>query len=471
MSANLSFFSKSRTAFFVLSGIALGSLIAFSSYAAVFVLLGLASALFVSKSPLRALSFLILLIPFTETSYLKDAFIAVPGVKPMNILAVFVAIIALANHESAQKFPTYSMIFAFLFLSLFGISIFRSLPHLDVINALRENELSPLRYLLSDLVKPLIYFMPFVITVFFIKKRASLKSVTSAVAFSVGLLAVYQLYLCAFKIPDIRDVDEASKYYSFTLGMHRNDLANFYILGFPAILGRFFLKKGVISISALLLVIIATGFLFSRTAYFGLLLSFVLYLVFSKRAKLLPVFLAALLGLSLIVSSAITERASKGFKSGNWDEIFAGRIVSIWLPLVDECLKDPIKLLFGNGRYAILSSECAARGTILESIEHPHNMYLEQVLDAGVCGLITVLAFFAILLRKCYNASRNSNEFVLAEYYHIVTVTIISYFFAGMTGRSLFPTLSNSYLWVIAGLAIALNRLSENAKQERNKEA
>jgi len=269
-----------------------------------------------------------------------------------------------------------------------------------------------------------------------------------------------------FVVPDLRNVDEASEYYLLNFGMHRNDLANFFIIGFPIVIGRFFIKKSVLNISILLLTIIATGFLFSRTAYLLLILSFALYLIFSKRAKFLPIFVAVLFGLSLIISTVIVERATKGLQSRDSDEISAGRISSIWLPLIDECFENPTKLLFGKGRYAILSSNAAARGTILETIDHPHNMYLELVLDVGFFGLIVVSGFFAVLLRKCYHAMRTSSKLITTEYYHVITVSIISYFFAGMTGRSLFPVLSNSYLWVIAGLAIALNRISDNAEQE-----
>ena len=470
MSTKFSYILKPSLILPILSGVALGSLVFFSVYIAVYATVGLVILVLVSNSPIKALSILILLLPFTGTVIFEEPLVGIPGGKLLNLLGLFVILISLINHKKVQKPPFYPLLFAVLFIGMFGLSILRSLPHLDAINFLREDKLSVIRYILSDFIKPLIYFSPFIVTILFLEKSSELSFLTSMLAWSLTLLSIYLTYLCLFRIPDITDVNEASQYYLLTFGMHRNDLANFYILGFPLVLGRFFLKRSVFTITSLILVIIAIGFLYSRTAYFTVTVSFILYLLLSKRTKVFPILLVVAFGFSSIISTVIVERASKGLKSGDWDEIFAGRVQGIWVPLVEEYGKSPAKLLFGNGRYAILSSDSATRGIILETVEHPHNMYLEQILDVGIFGLILIIAFFAFLLKRCYVCLRRSNNSEMKEYYSAFLVSLLCYFAGGLTGRSLFPTLTNSYFWFIAGITIALNRSSETLGENTDSE-
>jgi hypothetical protein len=187
-----------------------------------------------------------------------------------------------------------------------------------------------------------------------------------------------------------------------------------------------------------------------------------LYLLISKRAKFLPFLLVIIFGFSFVVSTSIIERASKGLGSKDRHEISAGRIDNIWIPLIDEYLENPKKLLFGNGRYAIISSDSAARGVILD-VRNPHSMYLEQILDAGIIGLLIVMLFYVYLFKKIYKCIGAIKDVKTREYLYAVIVAMMSFFIAGITGRSLFPRVSNSYFWIILGVALAILMIQENS--------
>lgn len=454
---------------FILLGIIGWKFIFDSPYAAGFIILaGLILVLFWRK-PLHALSIFIIFVPYSNTELFRDSLVSLPGAKPLQLVALFVIIVACINYKKSTPLPKFASFFAMAIITVFTISIIRSLAYLDILNWMREENLSTLNYMLSDYVKPLIFFLPLIIISKFTHKLEQIEFLVKTLVLSIMILSIYLLYLYLFKIGfkgDLRWVDE---YYSLTFGLHRNDIANFFMIVFPLCIARFFLKKNFFNLVSIGLSIVAIGFLYSRTAYLVMIISFLFYLFISKRSKFLPVFLTIAFGLSFIVSASIIERASKGLEEHDLESISAGRIDGIWLPLIEEHTRDSKKLLLGNGRYGMKISE-AAQSSIMVSSSHPHNMYLEQIVDAGLIGFIIFILFFILLLQKI---SRNLHYLPngrLKEYHYAIYVSIISYMLAGMTGRSFFPMFLNSYLWIVIGIAIALIRMLQESKRNSNYE-
>ena len=159
------------------------------------------------------------------------------------------------------------------------------------------------------------------------------------------------------------------------------------------------------------------------------------------------------------------ERGSKGLESGDLQEISAGRTSNLWLPLTQEWIQNPKKLLVGDGRYAIISSDAVARGFTPETMLHPHNMYLEQILDVGIFGLIFILGFFVFLFRKAYKGLNVVRDGEIKEYLYAAIISMASFLIAGMTGRTLFPSIKSSYFWIAVGLTIVIIRLVEQARE------
>ena len=167
--------------------------------------------------------------------------------------------------------------------------------------------------------------------------------------------------------------------------------------------------------------------------------------------------------LSFTVFTSVKERATHGFESKEYDDIFAGRIEGIWKPLFDEYSQSAKKFLIGNGRYAIKVSDSANNGSLISAAGHPHNMYIEQILDAGILGLIVFVLFYFVLLTRAF---RNLSKPILPrlrEYQYAVIVSLISFLISGLTGRSFFPDAENSFIWIVVGIAIVINRLIEDS--------
>jgi len=437
----------------------------------IFFLAGLIIVLLVYQDPLYALSIFILIVPFSNTNIFYIRLLKVPGSEPIFILSYLLILVAMINYKKSIKMPKFSLIFTFIILTVFAFSIVYSLNNLENINFRRiieeKSEFSIFSYILQSFVRPLFYFLPFIIIVKYLKNADRIKKLTNIIALSLTILSISLLYVYIFKIGIMGDIRKATEIYSITFGLHRNDIADYFILGFPYLLAGFFIKKNILNIFVICLSILATGFLFSRTAYVIIFFSIIFYLIISKRAKLLPILIAFILILSFLISSSIIlERASKGISSGDRNEITAGRIDNIWLPLIDEYIHNPKKLFLGNGRYAIISSDAVAYGLTQDTMWHPHNMYLEQIIDSGILCFFLVIFLYIKFFTKILKTLKIINNYVLKEYLYASIISLISYFISGLTGRSLFPTLKNSFFWISMGITVAIINIFENYKQK-----
>lgn len=455
---------------FLISCIIAGYFAMLYPYAVGVALASLVIFLLFQNNPINALGVFIVLVPFTGTPLFINPFLDIPGAKPLHVLAAFLMIIGIINFPKGAKIPRRYSYWLLIFISLFILAVVRSIPHLNIFNTYWLEDLTPVRYILSYLIKPLIYFIPFVIIVKYAVQFQEIQKVLNYLVWSLVVLSFYLLYTFLFKLPARGNVDAVNKYYQLVLGLHRNDLANFFIVGFPILLAKFFIRKNMLHFLLIIFVVGSIGFLYSRTAYFTVLLAVIFYLFISRRAKVLPIFLVVIIGAGILFSSSFVERASKGLQSGDRDEIFAGRIDRIWLPLIEEYSHNPEKLLLGNGRFAIVTSKAAAEEAVL-NVFHPHNMYLEQIIDVGIIGFLPLIFFLTLLVFDAFKNLKWSPQPEVREYQVATLVALLSYFVAGITGRTVFPALSSSFFWVMLGLAIAFFRLIQYNREEPNAES
>jgi O-antigen ligase len=211
--------------------------------------------------------------------------------------------------------------------------------------------------------------------------------------------------------------------------------------------------------------------LFSRTAYVTLAITPIIYALVSKRTKIIYVSVAMGVVLILVASNTVRQRATTGLDSGDVNQIMAGRVDNLWQPLMEEYLADPIKMAFGQGRYAIVSTSAFQRGQVLE-VKHVHNMYFEQIMDVGLVGLFFMLGFMALVFGRFAKTLGAGGSLRLREYRYAVAVAATCYFLAGLTGRSMFPKGESSFFWVMVGIAVVipLIKSSDESRSEADLE-
>lgn len=458
------YFTWPNNFIFVLIGIILGGLIVNSPLISLSFATFLFVALFFSGNVLKALSLLIIILPIAGISYINVSVFNIPGAKPLMLMTLYVIAVALINNKEAIKIPKYAFIYIVLIIAIFSISFFRSIQHLDWFNYFIDDKLTLNRYILSSYVKPIILFVPLILIVKFAYKKAHIEHIVNTLVLSTTILTALIIILSISENLITADTGLTREYFYTYFSAHTNAIANYYIIALPFLIAKLYIKKNLIYTIIILMTLVSIGLLYSRSAYYIAFISFVLYLILSKKAKYLPFFFLSLFLIYPFLTDNIIERATKGYKSKDKNVFFAGRIEGLWIPLIDEYAHDYEKLIFGNGRFSIRSSEANKKGLIIEA-QHPHNMYLEQIMDSGLIGLVIFSSFYFLLLIRMFKASEKLDDYIIRQYQKATIVSIVCYLISGLTDRTFFPAFSNGYLWIVIGIAIVIIRLSQTREE------
>jgi O-antigen ligase len=170
-------------------------------------------------------------------------------------------------------------------------------------------------------------------------------------------------------------------------GLHPNDMALVMVVGFWCIASCLVLWRHV-------------RWWWRLAGIGGLLMTFVSLAFGVFRWRPLLVILPISLVLTAILFPSVASRVGEGVgvksiagdTTYDADAISSGRLTDLWPPTADKIVHSP---LVGFGRMAILRTDLydqmLAFGTVPQ---HPHNAYLEMLLDAGLIGLVASLALY-----------------------------------------------------------------------------
>jgi len=456
--------SGMRVAIIPLSIVVVAAITVLSPALALALTLGAALLLVISRCPQVGLWAWILMTPFSDTAILNSQLGGITGLKIPNILAIL-TLGAFAISSIRINMPRRAKVFSAGMLLFLTVSVLRSIPELRIFNWFWDESMDTTRYLLSHLVKPALWFLPFLLIAGFTRNKKDLVLLLDIVQAGVILLSIFLLVVYLLYVPDKRDFAIVRGTFGTLLNMHGNELSSFYIVVYPLILARLIHKRTPFNWVGSILSVITMLMLFSRAAYVLVVLSSIMLLLLERQLKMLPLLALAAATLVFILPSTVAERATSNLGSGNLNLISAGRIEGIWTPLVNEYLHSPVKLIFGNGRYAVLFSDAAKSGSILP-VGHAHNMYLDVVLDAGIIGLAYYLLSFLGLLRLFKSNCVTCVEPELRHAMQGIYVSLLSYLVSGITDRSFMPKLDNSFLWIILAIGIGIVELNSAPHNE-----
>jgi O-antigen ligase len=86
---------------------------------------------------------------------------------------------------------------------------------------------------------------------------------------------------------------------------------------------------------------------------------------------------------------------------------------------------------------------------------HPHNAYLEAMLDSGMIGLAAILSLYGSLLLEAIRSSASRSPEMRAAG-GMALATISSLLMTGLSAQSFIPTVSMLTLWCTCGLMLRL---------------
>ncbi len=415
----------------------------------------------VLRAPLAGVAVLLLAVPFVGTTLMRTQVAGIPGLKVGNVLpmAVFVLLLVSGSIRNLRRRDLY---FFFGILVLFVIALLRSTAYIGKYTIyIWAEEYSLPRYLLSFLLKPLLLFLPFLVILGVARDDRTIRLITRMFVVSVFLLSVAILVKYFAFTPNKGNFQLVRNGFSSMFNLHGNGIVDFFVLSVPVMLSLAFRDRHPFVIATLLLSLVSVGFLYSRGGYLAIAFAVVLFLVLTKRWLWLPLLgIGGVLGYSL-VPQTIIQRMMTGLGSSDLDKISAGRVGTIWMPVIPEYLADPLKLFFGVGRYGYVGSKAIEKG-LAYGVTHAHNMYLDTIFDVGLVGLFFIGGFLVFHMVRFHRHWRADSQSYQGALLAGILVALSAYMVRGLTDSFLLPSDSNPFLWIVLGIGIAIVNLQED---------
>ncbi|MCH8852981.1 MAG: O-antigen ligase family protein, partial [Planctomycetes bacterium] len=230
-------------------------------------------------------------------------------------------------------------------------------------------------------------------------------------------------------------------------GYHPNDMALMLVITFWSIIGFLKVLKGhrwlrVAAWSGAAACALATGLCHSRSGFVAFLgVGLLVGAVGRTRVALLV--LAVVLA-AATVSPSIATRAMEGVTESQTDAgdeedaLTAGRTSIIW-PIVIEGIAE--RPLIGHGREACwraLGRWSKDRYDVV--ISHPHNAYLEILLDGGVISLAVVMGLFGYLLFISVRLIRRGRDTLSQAVGNAGLATLGAWMIMGISGQHFYAS-------------------------------
>lgn len=239
------------------------------------------------------------------------------------------------------------------------------------------------------------------------------------------------------------------------LGLHANDLGRLYAIAFALLLFTWAEARKLplrwMLLAAAGATAVALVLTFSRGAFVELAVVSALYVLWRRSLRTAAFAALVVVAVLALAPAAVYERLSTGEGAG-LNAISAGRVDGLWLPLLPEVLRHP---LFGNGISAILWSDAMRRGAGQGVIPatHPHNAYLEALLDMGVIGTLLLCAYFAHVFRGLRELARHPGlEPALRGFFLGAAAGLVGMLVSDFTDSSLAPRPEQAFLWLAIGM-------------------
>ncbi|MFB9266926.1 O-antigen ligase family protein [Bradyrhizobium erythrophlei] len=405
---------------------------------------------------------LVLLLPFAATQLVPRQVFGVTGLNLENCLLVLtfssLCSASLLSRE-AVRFPRLPLALL-VYVALIALAAYRGSGSAERAITLHGQEPLTVRtYLLDSFAKPMIIVIVAWLAAVVSRNGNGRPLIWAlAVAYAVffvlivGYLVVNGISLHSLASPN-GDVMKPRDFLGWT-GMHANEVGLMANLGFAILLCTAAATAQPLPRLTLFACAVAAAttaaLTFSRGAFFGLAVIVGYYLFSRRRAGQLVLALLIVLGVALILPDAFLERATTGFRTEDTHAITAGRLDTIWLPLLPTFWEAPI---LGHGLGSTLWATPNLRGAMLP-VGHPHSAYLGVLLDLGMVGVPVVAAFFWSAWAMFRRLAKNHADPLWRGVFEGGVVCLMCLAVQGLTDDRFVPTYPQVALWLCYGLAL-----------------
>jgi len=401
---------------------------------------------------------LMVMLP-VEGSYLfPHSVFGVTGLNPLNLVLVATLASFLVRGKGLKDFLPKPL--AWLFIVPITIAGLIGSRHVDqVFPYFYEVEVihftNALGYLRDVLLKPMLTVVAALLIAQAVAKSKKAESFLVPFIIAVWLMSVMAIGYVVAEGASIGSLAlTTSRTFFSALGMHANDLGRLYAVAYALLLFTWGETKDARLKSILLVTMgmltIALLLTFSRGAIVGWVLVNALFLVWKFNAKTIGLaLLAGVVGLALMPGAVISRMSLGLIGGGDVNEFSAGRVEEIWLPLLPELFKSP---LWGNGLDSTMWAQ-ALWAEMMLPVTHPHNAYIQAILDMGLLGLGLLLAFYWHVYRTARDLGGNANlSPTMRGFYQGVVAGLMCFIITGFAGSSLRPAPEFAFLWIAIGM-------------------
>jgi len=433
-------------------------------------------AVYAWKDWYKSLCGLILLMAVLEHPDMPKNLFGVQGLNPWNILFVNILLSWAWSRRGEGlpwDMPRHITILLLLYLSVVLISFLRMLSDQDFLEA------NPVGTLVSEyLVNSLKWVIPGLLLFDGCRSR-------SRFLLALGsLLAVY--FLLGVQVirwipPDIavsgQELSARSlKVLLNEIGYHRVNLsmmlsgASWAVLAAVPLVGQ--AKYRILTVAAFLSLVYAQALTAGRTGYVTwALVGVVLALIrWKKYLLLVPL---VILGILWSVPG-VAERMAQGFSSDSRDPghdfaefesglpdeidlytVTAGRNIA-WHFIVEKIGESPV---LGYGRMAMARTGLSKMlwEEYGESFPHPHNAYLEMLLDNGFVGFLLTLPFYIVILSHGISLFRDSGDPVFVSAGGVACALVLALLLASVGSQTFYPREGSVSMWCSIGLLLRVH--------------
>ncbi len=446
-----------------LFGVFWGAVVAVAGLNALYLCVSLIGCAFILFDFRIGVVLLILLLPMSTSQVFPHAMFGISGLNPLNLLLIGTlgsCLLRGLSDGSLRQFLPRPLLWLYLLPILVAGGIgaqhvgeiapaFRLFPDVidikDATGYLRDMVAKPLLMVVFALLvgaavsrsgKPEKFLIPAVISIW-----------------AIGLIVVAFVAQSGVALSQLASSD--SRAFLSTLGLHANEQGRLYTVAYALLLFTWAESKQLGPRLALLasmgLVVTVLVLTFSRGAFVGFILVNVLFLLWRRSVKSL-VFFGLVASIALFaLPDAVYERVAIGEGEGI-NAISTGRIDSLWLPLLPEVMRSPI---YGSGIGSIMWSEPmrVGGGTNILLTTHPHNAYLQALLDMGAVGLILLCAYFIHVWRGFRTLSLDpALSPSLRGLYQGAAAGLFGLLASSVTDGSLLPRPEQVFLWLAIGM-------------------
>lgn len=414
---------------------------------------------------------LMLVFPLTSTYFFPRKLLGITGLNPFN--AIFLLTLAsFALHrlftprQALAPLPSLSFFWPLVLALAAGTAIGSRSVHLVPafyhLNA--EIFSTKAEYVRDVLVKPLIVLtFVYLIAAAVARSRRMAPWAWASLAGGSTLALLILVFVVLSGVPLGALSQASARSFLSPTGMHANELGVALVPVFtvalflvPTLRG---LRARLAAIGFAVLALLAIALTFSRAAFLAMLLASTVFSIRRRKPGWILAGLAVVVAGVLMAPDAIKDRVVQGFdtsaiggRNSAADPLTAGRVGGIWKPLWPDAQAHAV---LGNGIHSTMWSNAARSGWIVAS--HPHNAYLQLLMDHGVVFGALVALFLWRVWRLWRVLSRSPGvDPVLRGFFEGISVAFLVFLVQCMSGSSLVFDLSHAMFLAALGLALGV---------------